>query len=186
MADGFSDYKKSSGHKAFGRLRPGHREPMGDFITQNYNEILHFCIYQLHDADMAFDITQETFLRFIKNADSLASKNLKGYLLTIARNLCVDYWNGCKREQTTDFSTQNDDAGHDSRAALSEYEQVENNLILTDLLSKLPAEQREIVILRYYNDLKLGEISKILGVNLSTVKSRLRLGIQRLRKLLDL
>jgi len=55
-------------------------------------------------------------------------------------------------------------------------------MFLSELLSKLPHEQREAVILRYYNDLKLTEIAKIQGVGLSTVKSRLRLGVERLKK----
>lgn len=155
---------------------PKHRELVGDMITKYYDEILHFCVYNLHDTDAAYDITQETFLRFMKNAEGLEHKNLKGYLLAIARNLCVDHWKACKREKTADFTD-----GEESRPD-AEYERAEDAMFLSALLSGLSPEQREVVILRYYNDLKLTEISNMLGVNLSTVKSRLRLGVRHLRE----
>ena len=49
-------------------------------------------------------------------------------------------------------------------------------------LKRLPFEQREVVILRIWKELRFAEIAEMLGINLSTVKSRYRLGIERLRK----
>lgn len=173
------------------KIKRGHREYIEEFtediIRKYYDEILHFCVYQLHDIDSAYDITQETFLRFIKNMDKLEYKNLKGYLLTIARNLCVDYWKVCKREKTIDFEkcfnrTSSSANVFDSNET---YEQVENSMMLLEILAKLPPEQREVVVLRYYNDMKLSAISKIQKVSLSTVKSRLRLGIERMKQFME-
>lgn len=188
----FADKNHISDHATLRRIKQGQRELIENFIVTYYDEILHFCVYQLHDVDTAFDVTQETFLRFIKNVDNLEYRSIKSYLLTIARNLCVDYWNNQKREQAAAFPENDDNSlfamqehNNDSSTLPSEYDHVENNLFLAELLSHLPAEQREIVVLRYYNDLKLSEISKILNLNLSTVKSRLRLGIQRLKQQID-
>lgn len=173
---------KLSEREKFKRIRQGHREFLGDFITGYYDEVLRFCIYYIRDVDSAYDITQETFLRFIKNVDSLEYKNLKGYLLAVARNLCADCWKAHQREQAAD-PVQEFSAREEVREAAG-YERAESRMLLADVLSKLPESQREAVILRYYNDLKLEEISRILGVNLSTVKSRLRLGMQRMRQYL--
>lgn len=186
-------YDTISERKKLRKIKQGHSEYIEkfteDIIKKYYDEILRFCIYQLHDINSAYDITQETFFRFIKNINNIEYKNLKGYLLTIARNLCLDYWKLYKREQAIDFE---DDSSikmplYDTNSDIglnvnNEYEQVENSMILLDVLAKLPLEQREVVILRYYNDMKLSDISKIQGVNLSTVKSRLRLGIQRMKE----
>lgn len=199
MADRFAD--KISEYDKLRKIRQGQRELIGDIITKYYDEVLRFCIYRLQNADAACDITQETFLRFIKSVDSLEYGSLKGYLLTIARNLCADYWKDCRRECVADFAygdgsmnplealgnkeMRPDRTCRDMGTGLAEYERVEDKMLLTEMLSRLPPEQREVVILRYCNDLKLSDISKMLGVNLSTVKSRLRLGVRRLRKYME-
>ena len=189
------------------KIKRGHQEYIEEFtedmIRKYYDEILHFCVYQLHDVDSAYDITQETFLRFIKNMDKLEYRNLKGYLLTVARNLCVDYWKVCKRETPVDFEqnsgymysnesiNSNETCSNGTSSGMNvlnsneAYEQVENSMILLGLLAKLPLEQREVVVLRYYDDMKLSAISKIQGVSLSTVKSRLRLGIQHMKQFME-
>lgn len=189
------------------KIKRGYREYIEEFtediIRKYYDEILHFCVYQLHDIDSAYDITQETFLRFIKNIERLEYKNLKGFLLTVARNLCVDYWKVYKRERAVDFEQNSEylylkesmsgdkkcsnGTGSSANAFNSNeaYEQVENSMILLELLAKLPPEQREVIILRYYNDMKLSAISKIQGVSLSTVKSRLRLGMQHMKQFME-
>lgn len=192
MADRFAE--KVSEYDKLRKIRQGQRELIGDIITKYYDEILRFCVYRLQNADVAYDITQETFLRFIKSVDGMEYRSLKGYLLTIAGNLCVDYWKDCRRESVTDFGHGNEnvcppEASGSRESSMGtdpvEYGRVEDKMLLTEILSRLPPEQREVVILRYYNDLKLAEISKMLGVNLSTVKSRLRLGVQRLRQYME-
>lgn len=157
------------------QIQCGHREYLNNIVERYYDEILHFCIYQLKDVPSAYDITQETFYRFIKTVDNYEYRNLKGYLLTIARNLCVDYWRGKMKAEFIHHEEEN--SGRDE-----ELERVEDKMVLAELLSKLPEVQREVIILRFYCDLKLKEIAAILDTNISTVKSRLRLGIRNLQK----
>lgn len=163
--------------------KPGHKASDAESVMKYYDEVLRFCVYQLGDADRAYDITQKTFLRFIMRADKLEDRrNIKGYLLTIARNLCADYWKSRKWDGTDCDAGESADTGGTGNAA---YERVEDRMVLAALLSKLPPEQREVVVLRYYNDLKLKDISNLLSVNLSTVKTRLRLGVNTLRKYME-
>ncbi len=164
------------------QIQKGHKELLRDVIEKYYDEILRFCMYQIKDPAYAYDLTQETFYRFIRCADTYRYKNLKGYLIAIARNLCVDYWHGTipeeplKEEDTPPEDHIRKAQDHDA------YEQLEDQMMLAQLLAEIPEEQREVIIMRYYNDLKYKDIAKILGVNLSTVKSRLRLGIINLQK----
>lgn len=65
------------------------------------------------------------------------------------------------------------------------YARAEDRMLLEELLSHLPTEQREVILLRFYGNLKLSEITEILGVNLSTVKSRLRLGLKKMKHVCD-
>lgn len=154
------------------------KEYLSEAVNQYYDDIYRFCFYQTGSREDSYDITQETFLRFIKYADSYRDRNLKGYLLTIARNLCVDYFRNLCVTECIESVT---DAGEDDRGI----EQADNFLMLRDYLQKIPEEQREVIILRYYHDLKLKEISRVLSVNLSTVKSRLRSGIQNIKRQME-
>lgn len=164
------------------RIQQGNKELLRDVIEKYYDEILRFCIYQIKDPAYACDLTQETFYRFIRCVDTYQYKNLKKYLIAIARNLCVDYWHGNLPTEPLpeDDSLQNTEI-RDNRNR-DDYEHLEDQMMLAQLLSQIPEEQREVIVMRYYSDLKYRDIARILGVNLSTVKSRLRLGIANLQK----
>lgn len=161
------------------QIQSGRKELLHDVIERYYDDILRFCIYQLRDVSYAYDLTQETFYRFIRCVDTYQYKNLKAYLVQIARNLCVDYWHD--KTDMIDIEYQEIKVQDDRRPL----EQIENEMVLTELLAKLPLEQREVIIMRYYSDLKLTDIAGILNVNLSTIKSRLRLGLKALKKIAD-
>ena len=160
------------------KVHNGSREALGMIADRYYDEIYRFCLYLTGQETDSYDITQEVFLRFIKYADSYEYRNLKGYLLIIARNLCRDYFHHskdwCGMEDALLPGTEDPHLGT-----------LEDRMVLQQALQKLPVAQREIVILRIYEELKFHEIAAMLGCNLSTAKSRFRLGIRNLRKLLD-
>lgn len=160
------------------KVHNGSREALGMIADRYYDEIYRFCLYLTGQETDSYDITQEVFLRFIKYADSYEYRNLKGYLLIIARNLCRDYFHHskdwCSMEDALLPGTEDPHLGT-----------LEDRMVLQQALQMLPLAQREIVILRIYEELKFHEIAAMLGCNLSTAKSRFRLGIRNLRKLLE-
>lgn len=160
------------------KVHNGSHEALNMIADRYYDEIYRFCLYLTGQATDSYDITQEVFLRFIKYVDSYEYRNLKGYLLIIARNLCRDYFHHskdwCCVEDADYQGTEDMHLGN-----------LEDRLLLQQALIQLPVKQREIVILRIYEELKFHEIAAMLGCNLSTVKSRFRLGIKNLRKILE-
>ena len=62
----------------------GNQEALSDLIELYYADIFRFCLYMVQSEDDAYDITQETFLKFIKYSSAYRQYNLKGYLLTIS------------------------------------------------------------------------------------------------------
>ena len=74
------------------KLHNGDKEAAGLIIERYYADIYRFCLYMVQSEEDAYDITQESFLKFIKYGTSYHHQNLKGYLLMIARNLCFDYF----------------------------------------------------------------------------------------------
>lgn len=157
------------------RIQNGEKEYISEIVASYYDDIFRFCMYQTGNEANSYDLVQETFLRFIKYVESYKYGNLKGYLITIAKNLCRDYY---QNSGTT--------VNFDSVSELGEEDvgisQIDNRLMLCCYLQKIPLKQRETIILHYYSNFKIKEISIILGVNISTVKSRLRLGILNLKK----
>ena len=160
------------------KVHNGSKEALNTIISRYYDEIYRFCVYLTGQPTDSYDITQEVFLRFIKHVDSYEYKNLKGYLLIIARNLCRDYFHHKK-----DFSLPEDtELPGKTDAALNN---LENRMLLNQALQELPVRQREVVILRIYEEMKFHEIAAMLGSNLSTVKSRFRLGVASLKKIME-
>lgn len=160
------------------KIHNGDSDAMNILIGRYYDDIYRFCLYLTGHKTDSYDITQEVFLRFIKYMNSYRHKNLKGYLLIIARNLCRDY-----------FYHRRDAACLEDTSWLSEenrqLSQLEDSLLLQYALQQLPVKQREIIIMRIYEELHFHEIARITGCNLSTAKSRFRLGIKALRKILE-
>lgn len=160
------------------KVHNGSKEALNTIVSRYYDEIYRFCLYLTGQETDSYDITQEVFLRFIKYVDSYEYRNLKGYLLIIARNLCRDYFHHRK-----DISCLEDVSylgSEDMRLG-----NLEDRMILWHALQQLPVNQREIIILRIYEELRFHEIAGILGCNLSTAKSRFRLGVKSLRKIME-
>lgn len=158
----------------------GSKEALGAIIERYYEDIFRFCLYMVGDENSAYDITQDTFLKFIKYRASYCHKNLKGYLLTIARNLCYSYF---VRREAVEMSQG--EATEQISAKVNLLERKEINIYLGGLLGELSWEIREVIILRIYQELKFKDIAKIMGCNVSTAKSRFRLGIEQLRRKME-
>ncbi len=139
-----------------------------------------FCSYKIGDRQQAYDCTQETFLKLTRSIHGYKERQkFKGYLFSIARNVCMDYFRG-KRPVVTDPEellslTADKDA----------FGKMELAQVLFQALKELTAEQREVVVLRFYHDFKLKEIARIVGVPLPTAKSRLKRGMAKLKEILE-
>ena len=135
------------------RTSQGDKEALNSIINKYYDELYRFCLYLTgHESD-SYDIVQEVFIKFIRYVDSYRYRNLKGYLLTIARNLCHDYFRHRKEEA---WSEEIEETGkEDPRLAF-----VEDSIYFRKALLDIPAQQREVVILRIYEEFKFAEIAR--------------------------
>ena len=158
------------------KIQRGQKDLLNTVIEKYYPDICRYCACLTGNREEAYDLTQDTFLKFIQNVDFYRYRNLKAYLFMIARNNCMDYFRRQKRECAAEF--QEDGTGDDDRRL----EQAETQSWLSEELRKLPSEQREALVLYYYGDMKLKDIARITGANLSTVKSRIRQGTERLKR----
>ena len=176
------------------RIQKGQTEYLNEIADRYYDDVYYFCRYQTGSREDAYDLAQETFLRFIKYVDHYRYRNLKGYLLTIAMNLCRDYirtdsYTRAKIEPIDSYVPEPIYAADGAPISGSSYyadqnEASENSLLLADALTKLPDMQREAVLLHHFYGYKNREIARITGASYDAVKSRLRQGMKRLKELL--
>lgn len=186
-------------------IQKGNKQYLQDIVEKYYDDIFRFCTFQAGSREDAYDLAQETFLRFIRYVEGYHYRNLKGYLLTIAMNLCRDFMaERCSRGQREISFDRKLDSGNPSESdslwdtyragdmLLGEPEESpESKLLkrdmhdrLMDALSCLPQMQRETILFHYLYDMKYREIAKITGVSVSTVKSRVKQGTEKLRGVL--
>lgn len=182
--------------KMIKEIQNGRKEYLNLLAEKYYNDIYRFCCYQTGNPDFSYDLAQETFLRFIRYVDNYRYKNLKGYLLTIARNVCFDYFTGkAASHRHLTFSPLEESAPEDPAVRCADSSGIQDDLLgavireersrqLVQALMKLPDIQREVIVLHSLYGLKHREIAQITGTSPSTVKSRMKQGMDKLKRTL--
>lgn len=162
------------------RMKRGDENAFDVFVRKYYKEILNYCNYNCPDTSTAEDLTQETFLRFFeKLSDYRYMGKTKNYLYTIAGNLCRDSYKKIRESLLEEQSLEIQDCLHPP-----ETDELLNRLTIKAALDRLPAELREVIILYYFQELKLTEISSTLQIGLPLVKYRVKQAKTHLERLL--
>lgn len=160
------------------RIKNGEGGLSGELISKNYDGVYRYVRYKTGDENLAYDLTQEVFLRLLKELGSYSEKtHFNAYLMRIAHNVCADFFRS--RKDTAYF----DDIGFEPLENTFEDTLAKKDAVRRALL-KLPAEQREAVLLKFVSGLKSREIAEITNTNVSTVKSRIYLGKEKLKTIL--
>ena len=160
-----------------GRLRDG--EAFDRLVEEHYDDVLAYCRRHAPSYDEAPDVAQEAFLRFVRSGRSPIEGKPLAYLLTIARNLCIDA-SRAKRPPAVplDVDVPDRSPGADPAAACAGSE-------VGGLIGALDPELREVVELRFDQGFKVGEIAQVLGVSRFAVNWRLNRALAELRRGLE-
>jgi len=137
------------------------------------------------NSEQAEDLVQETMLAVWSKAHMYVNErgSVATWIFTIARNLRIDKLRRDKAQlyqDIEDFDAPDDKIGADD--ALGRLQ--EDNHV-SRALAQIPVDQRDLLILSYVEDVTQSEIALRLNLPLGTVKSRMRLGYQRMRKILE-
>ena len=163
------------------KMKQGEEDAFDKFIRKYYEEILKYCTYHCFDSEYARDLTQETFLRFFANLSAYQyCGKTKNYLYTIAGNLCKNYYKK-KKEDVMDKEGLQAKAG----AAADPFAGVLDQMEMQAALAGLSEEFREVLILYYFQELKLKEIAGVLGIGLPLVKYRMRQAKKQLKEFFE-
>ena len=132
-------------------------------LEQAYEKLYRYLYFKLHDKQLAEDLTQEAFLRYINQNRSASHIEMK-YLYTIARNLCIDEYRRIKPSGLPE----------EEKALIAGGADMEEQILLRDALERLAPEDRELLLLRYANDERIATISALLNVSRFAVYRKLK------------
>jgi len=167
------------------------QQAIAELVHRYKRNIYTSIVLRVKDKHIAEDIFQETFIKIVQTI--LAGKYTEHgkflpWAMRIAHNLCIDYFR--KNKQNNNISSKETVEWFeylciDYTNAQSKMEQAQTASIIMQLLDKLPAVQREVVLLRVYADLSFKEIAEITNVGINTALGRMRYGLSNLRKLIE-
>ena len=169
----------------------GDRSAISSLIERHSRRVRDYILMMVKDRDIAEDIFQETFIKAVRVIDEgRYSDNGKflSWILRIAHNQVIDYF----RAQRQNKSVTEADAGYDMLGTLRFAERTVEDSMVSDqierdvraLVDLLPAEQREVVMLRYFSELSFKDIAEQTDVSINTALGRMRYALINLRRMI--
>ncbi len=153
--------------------KPYHTDSFKKEMTEKYFDMVYrLALSHTKDKHTAEDVCQNVFLKYIKTDKVFESEeHIKAWLIRVSVNECKSHFTSSWHKKTVPLSEE---------IVFTSPEKSD----LFDKVQKLSPKYSDIIHLHYYEDLSIAQISKILGMNESTVKSRLFRGRQKLKEIL--
>lgn len=160
-------------------------------LSRNQSKLFSYILFVVHDQEMANDVFQETFVKAIAKLHEgryTTSGKFSSWLMRIAHNVMMDWY----REQRADCiiePTQDNDLSNlkgDDVLDGNIENQFVNKQILKDvcrMMENLPAPQREVVYMRFYQQMSFKEISEATNVSINTALGRMRYAVLNMRRM---
>ena len=169
----------------------GDRAAISQLSDRHTHRVRDYIRMMVKDNDVADDILQETFIKAVRVIDEgryADTGKFLSWILRIAHNQVIDHFRSQKNAKTVSES----DAGYNMLGTLRFAERtVEDAMISSQieedvrrLIERLPAEQREVVVMRYYSGLSFQEIADQKAVSINTALGRMRYALINLRKMI--
>ncbi len=169
----------------------GNEAALETLVKRHQSRIFGFIYSKVGDRDLADDIFQDTFIKVIRTLKSNAYNEEGKFLpwvMRIAHNLIVDHFRHNKKmplyretEEFSIFSVMTDDSLTIENKLISD--QVTKDL--RQIVEELPDDQKEVLMMRLYQDMSFKEISEATGVSINTALGRMRYAVINLRKVID-
>ncbi len=159
---------------------------LDDLIVEYQHRLLRYLLYLTGNRELAEDLFQETWMRVLtRGAQFNGSARFDTWLFTIARNLVIDFRRRRTMASLEALSESEDDRAYEivsnDPTPYDNYLRSQNSALVVEALLTLDPLHREVLVLRFHEELALEQIAKVTNSPLSTVKSRLYRGIAALK-----
>jgi RNA polymerase sigma-70 factor (ECF subfamily) len=172
------------------KLRRSDPDALQDAILRYQHRLYRYLLRLVEDSAAAEDLFQQTWVRVMENIRRYdAQRSFEAWLFTLAHNLAIDYLRRRRPDSLNELTPSGEvrlgELVGNNPDALEQALEWERAAIVAAAMRELPAIHREVLTLRFEEDLKLEQISEIAQVPLSTVKSRLHRALDGLRTRLE-
>ena len=151
-----------------------------ELYDQYATDVLRVCYFYLGDRQKAEDVCQDVFVRLMVNAPQLEEGREKAWLLKVALNRCRDLWRGSWVKRVVLGSPV-----FELIPAPDDTEHREDQEIVMQAVHALPPAFRDVILLHYYQNYGISEISKMMDLPEGTISSRLSRGRKKLETILQ-
>ena len=161
-------------------------QEFGKLITEFQDQLFKFAFFRTGSLADSQDIVQDVFVKFYKNKQyPSAIRNIRSYLFQSISNACIDYQKKKKKFLFESLDKMDDSKFLQEKDASYQLLLMEEYGRIDRILQNVPVEQAEIIRLRVLDCLSFVEIAEILSLSVTTVKSRFKYGIDKLKFILN-
>ena len=169
----------------------GNNHAFDELLARNQDNIFGYIIKVVEDEELANELFQETFLKIIskiQNHQYTETGKLQWWMLRVAHNVVIDYYRDQKKIFVVDAPKENDLSAvkSDELVDVNRENELTNQRTLKQLvllMNALPAPQREVVYMRYFQDMSFKEIAEEVGCSINTSLGRMHYALINMRKL---
>ena len=169
----------------------GNNKAFDELLARTQSSLFAYIMFVVRNEDVANDIFQETFVKVItrlQEGQYTDSGKFSFWLTRIAHNVIMDWYRAQRSEHIVDLADDNDLSKLKGHEVLDNFRESEivNEQVMDDvrhMMETLPASQREVVYMRFYQQLSFKEIAELTGVSINTSLGRMRYALMNLRKM---
>ncbi|MCH5246907.1 MAG: sigma-70 family RNA polymerase sigma factor [Muribaculaceae bacterium] len=173
-------------------IHKGDNNAFDKLVDRHSKRVLNHILYTVKDEELANDLFQDTFMKVVillRNGKYNEEGRFQGWLMRVTANIIMDHFRKKQASEEASVSTDNAEIDILNRLELSDpplediliEEQVRQNAV--KLMNALPENQREILELRFYQDLSFKEIAEMKGMSINTALGRMHYAVNNMRRL---
>lgn len=169
----------------------GNNRAFDELLSRTQEKLFTYIMFVVRDHEIANDLFQETFVKVIlklQQGQYTDSGKFMFWLTRIAHNVIMDWYRAQRNEHIIEPTQDNDLSNLKGASVLDTYRESEiiNEQVLCDvkkMMNNLPAPQREVVYMRFFQQLSFKEIAELTNVSINTALGRMRYAIINLRRM---
>lgn len=169
----------------------GNNQAFDLLLSRNQSKLFSYILFVVHEQDLANDIFQETFVKVITKLQEgkyIDSGKFSAWIMRIAHNVIMDWYRDNRAKNIVETSDDNDltNVTGNGITDFNIEDRYVNEQVLRDvkkMMNLLPPTQREIVFMRFYQEMSFKEIAETTGVSINTALGRMRYAILNMRRM---